>query len=204
MGIVVPLAVLAPLAIAIPKRHSWGPAEKWIAAYLVNSALFNVLAKILAIYKVNNLPFLHLYTLLEFLIITSFFRVIAEPPRIRRLVRWLQAGFSVFAIGYVCTYGNLFAFNMLPRSVAALIIILFCLYFLIDYFSGTGNKYLSFSFITLIGLLVYFSGSICLFALAGFKPNSRLLDNIAWNLHATYLLVMYLIFAYAYYQSGKS
>ena len=97
-SIIVPGAILLPLIIAIIRKGYWGTPEKVVFVYLLTSGLFNVLAVLLAARHINNLPFLHLYTVLEFLLITGFFYVSTNGKTERLLIRSLWILFPVIAI----------------------------------------------------------------------------------------------------------
>ncbi len=48
MGIIVPAAILLPVATAVIRRRYWQPPEKMIFVYLMLSGVFNILAATLA------------------------------------------------------------------------------------------------------------------------------------------------------------
>jgi hypothetical protein len=60
-----------------------------------------------------------------------------------------------------------------------------------------------FAFAVVVALLLYFSGSLTLFALSDFIIANKTINWLIWNTHATFVLIMYLIFAVAYFKTGK-
>ncbi|HYC29801.1 MAG TPA: hypothetical protein VEB42_13305, partial [Chitinophagaceae bacterium] len=53
------------------------------------------------------------------------------------------------------------------------------------------------------GLLLYFSGSFLLFLFFEVLANNRSANNLAWVLHATLVLLMYILFAIGFIRAKK-
>lgn len=203
-SIIVPGAILLPLIIAIIRKGYWGTPEKVVFVYLLTSGLFNVLAVLLAARHINNLPFLHLYTVLEFLLITGFFYVSTNGKTERLLIRSLWILFPVIAIIAILDFSSIFLYNQIPRSISAIIILVFCIHFFMKSLSFSAAPVPFFNFATVVGLLLYFSGSLALFALSNFIIGNKTINLLIWNTHATFVLIMYLIIAVAYFKTRKA
>ena len=203
ISVIVPGVILLPIITAIVRKKHWGPPEKVIFFYLLISGLFNVLAALLAARRINNLPLLHLYTVIEFFIITGFFYVATQSNKDRFVIRSLWLTFPVIAVLAILSFNSLFVYNQIPRSIEAIIILILCIHFFMKSLSFSAAPVPFFNFAIVVGLLLYFSGSLALFALSDFIIGNRTINNLIWNTHATFVLIMYLIIAVAYFKTRK-
>lgn len=201
MGIVVPAAILLPMATAVFRRKYWQAPEKLIFIYLIISGVFNILAASLAARGINNLPLLHLYTVIEFMVIAAFFRSILPPSKTRVMINWLLVVFPVMAGINIYLLNSIFLYNLIPRSVEAIIIVLLCIHYLMKSLSFSAGKSPFFNFAVVVSFLMYFSGSLALFALSDFIIANKKINSLIWNTHATFVLIMYLIIAVAYFKT---
>lgn len=202
-SIIVPGAILLPVTIALIRKGYREPPGKVILAYLFLAGFFNVLAAVLAARHINNLPFLHLYTVLEFWVITAFFHVVSTTRKEKLFIRWLWVLLPILALLAVLKFNSIYRYNLIPRSVEALTILTLCIYFLMKSLSFSAAPVPFFNFAIVVALLLYFSGSLALFALSDFIVGNKTINRLIWTTHATFVLIMYLIIAVAYYKNGK-
>ena len=171
--------------------------------YLALSGGFNLLAKLTA--HTNNLPLLHLYTVLEFCLLCFFYRSLSVHQRSRKNFLLLSIAFVVLAAAYVLFTRSLFTYNALPRFLSSITLTLLGIRFM-AYRLGSGleavpSPHSRFSFIAVIALLLYFSCCSTLFGLSNYfmLHNADMeIDTLIWNIHAIFMSTMYLIFAAAY------
>lgn len=201
MGVVVPSMVMLPIVVAVIKMEYWKAPERLSFFYLIASGIFNVVAKLTASFHINNLPFLHLYTVIEFCLLCAFFRSLFIDRSTRLLLGWLMIVFPVIAVVYIIITDSLFTYNVLPRFLSSIILLAFCIRFLISNLNAREYKN-PFSTIVVIALLLYFSSSSIFFALIEFVRKSKGLVFL-WNVHATFVLIMYLIFTVAYLKINR-
>lgn len=206
MAVIAPSVIIVPLAVAIFKYAYWknSLAEKIAFAYLIFSAFFNIVASVTTYMHINNLPLLHLYTVLEFWIVCIFFRNIFYAKPLRKLLFFLPLAFSVFSVLYIIWAHNLFGFNSLSRFLESMMIVGFCIYFLYLDFSNIVSSQSMFNFSIVVGLMLYFSSASVLFGLSNAILKNRVLNILIWNIHATIMLIMYLIFAWAFLRLKKT
>ena len=198
MGVIVPAAILLPLATAVIRNKYWQNPGKMIFIYLVISGIFNVLAATLAARGINNLPLLHLYTVIEFTVVAAFFRSILQAGKARTVIGWSMLLFPLMAAVNIYLLNSIFLYNLIPRSVEAIIIVIFCIHYLMKSLSFSAGKTPFFNFAVVVSFLMYFSGSLALFALSDFIIANKKINSLIWNTHATFVLIMYLIIAVAY------
>jgi hypothetical protein len=202
-SLIVPASIMLPIVVAISREKYWGPPEKSILVYLVISAFFNTLAAVLAARGINNLPLLHLYTVLEFISLTSFFYFSTDRKTDKDIIKVLWLALPLLTIANVLYLHSIYRYNLIPRSTGAIIILLLCINFLMRSLSFSAQRVPFFTFAVVVALLLYFSGSLTLFALSDFIIANKTINLLIWNTHATFVLIMYLIIAVAYFKTGK-
>ena len=202
-SIIVPGIILLPITIAVIRKKYWGPPEKVIFVYLFISGIFNTLAALLAARAINNLPLLHLYTVLEFLLITGFFYTTSNREKEKLLIKWLWVLFPLIAILNILHLNSIFLYNLIPRSIGAITILILSIHFFMKSLSFRAGPVPFFNFAIVVALLLYFSGSLALFALSDFIIGNIKINRLIWTTHATFVLIMYLIIAAAYFKTGK-
>jgi hypothetical protein len=196
MGVIVPSIILLPISIAIHKHKYWRTTENIFFYYLIAAAFFNLIAIVTGANGINNLPFLHLYTVIEFCILCAVFKSIFINQPVKKLLNILILFFPLLAIAYIVYTHSIFDFNVLPRFLSSIILLLFCLYFI--FFDLNNSKHSSFNVFIVIGLLLYFSSSSIFFALIEYVQKDKEFNRLLWIIHATLVLIMYLIFTKAY------
>jgi hypothetical protein len=140
----------------------FGPAPKAFGYYLVLRAIFEVLASMLMEGGSNNLPYLHLYTLFEFLFLMYFFSRVFVPGR-----SWaLAAGIG----GLIIILNSLFVqdineFNSYSKSLVCLTFILMSIYTLFKIFGRYNRDVMDAYAVKLFcyGLLINLAGSFTLY-----------------------------------------
>ncbi|MEO1449924.1 MAG: hypothetical protein AAFV07_10375, partial [Bacteroidota bacterium] len=156
----------------------------------------------------NNLPFLHVYTIVEFILIISIFYH-GKPGwlSIEAYVGLLVGGVSI-ALGNIVFFQGIWEVNSFSRSLESISLILICLLF----FSYTLRKLdeLNFSrsfmswFATAI--LIYFVANLLLFIYSDFIVGNNIVTErdqrifqIVWSVFNLMNLVRYVLFSIALY-----
>jgi hypothetical protein len=205
IGIIIPLSILIPLIVALYRYHQLPAPAKSIFHYLVFSGVINCIAIIMARNGINNLPLLHLYTMAEFVLLTIFYRQVFSRRIERLFYPYLAAIFAVFCIVNAVFFQPVFSYNTYPRTIESLLLIIMALLFFYKMLSSEQegawykNTFTWFN----IGLLLYFSGSLSLFLLSDVLLKNKQLNEMAWIIHATLVLVMYLLFASGFLNCKK-
>ncbi|HVW14151.1 MAG TPA: hypothetical protein VHB54_10020 [Mucilaginibacter sp.] len=197
-GVVVPTSVILPISIGLIIGYKRNYL-KVIFFYLVFAGIIDVVEEIIGAYHVNNLPLLHFYTIIEFLFMMGFFQTIITEILIRKLIRMLIFLFPLLAILNFIFFQSIYKYNSYPRPIAALIIIGLCITYFFkrnepdDQTSWT-NDPLNWM---VSGLLVYFGSSLFHFAFLNivYEHASLNLYFILGAIHATLVMIMYLLFA---------
>ncbi len=117
------------------------------------------------------------------------------------LIGWLLLIFPLMAVVNIYLLNSIYLYNLIPRSVEAILIVLLCIHYLMKSLSFSAGKIPFFNFAVVVSFLMYFSGSLALFALSDFIIANKKINSLIWNTHATFVLIMYLIIAVAYFKT---
>lgn len=207
-GIIVPVSVLIPIGMAASKRKYADRALKIIWYYLLLDCVVNVLAVVLANHKINNLPVLHVFTILEFVWMSYFYLSVLKDKAAGRMIRFLLVLFPVFCIVNFLFFQSIYQFNTYARPVEALIIMSYSL----AYFAQSNDAETRWSLNPVnwmnSGILLYFSGALFIFSFSNLTVNEiskkyYAINILMWNIHATLLLIMYLLIAFGFSKCRK-
>jgi len=185
---------------------SFGRIPKEISAlrgFLLIDAVTEWLAKWLAVLQVNNLPLLHLYTPLEFLTISWFFKVVfADWVLFQRYFYIWVVIVLAFLIGNSIFLEPLTGFNSNAKTLTQIIIITYATAYFFRSFGKIDFSEKSAFAIALVnvGILFYYSGSLFIFMFSKALNSPEFLANtniqvFFWMLNgALFLLFQILIF----------
>jgi hypothetical protein len=207
MGVIVPLSILLPLFFGIYQYRVLTPAARFILLYLAVSGIINLSATVIAkTYHTNNLPLLHVLTVLELYILVLFYQQLLFSSRIPVMFRMLPLIFLAACVFNAVYVQDIYTYNSYARSLEALIIMLLAInYFAKIAASQQGSKVYplpDFWFNTAVFL--YFSGAFMLFIFSNFIVRvSRHNFNIIWNIHASLVLLMYVLFTIGFIKCKK-
>jgi len=151
---------------------------------------------------INNLPALHIYTILEFISIATFFYAISNDAAEKLAIRTSADIVILVSIVNIMYLTSIYKYNLVPRSVAAIFILVFCIRYMMRNLSFNATHVPFFPFATVVAFLLYFSGSLTLFALSDYVILNKKVSSLIWDTHATFVLIMYLIIAVGYYKTG--
>lgn len=197
LTLVVPLSILLPILIAIINYDKIQPESRIILRYLIISGLINLSAIILIKLKMKNLPLLHVYTIVEAILILSYFRVIFKNPVIKKVLLYITIIFPILCILNFTFLQSIYTFNTYTRPLEAIIITFFC--FLYLYQSGITEDWINkpinwFN----MGILIYFPVACIIFIVSNylvFGQMNKAMNSMVWNMHAVFVMLMYIFWA---------
>ncbi len=202
-AIVVPVSVLIPITIGLVKKVYKDRPLKTILLYLLFAGITDVAERILGTHHVNNLPLLHFYTIAEYLFILRYFQLALNDSRVSKLIGLLLIIFPLFSIVDFIFIQDIHQYNSYPRPVAAIIIIMLCMYYFFRYSDieiKTSWYIVPLNWIT-SGLLIYFCSSLFYFAFINVIYHLSLsIYFIFGEIHATLVLLMYLLFTAGFFR----
>jgi hypothetical protein len=207
-AVIVPTGVLIPIGIAAYQRKYINKALRIIWYYLLLDGAANILASTLAEFNIHNLPVLHIYTIIEFLMLSYFYLLVLNDKTTRVIIKCLMVLFPVFCIVNFLFFQSINHFNTNTRPVEALIVMACSL----AYFAQTNDNSIKWSLNPVnwmnIGILLYFSGALFIFSFSNMvvshmSKKYQAINILMWNIHATLVLAMYLLFAVGFSKCRK-
>jgi hypothetical protein len=203
LRVIVPLAITLPLFFAFFNIRRLSAAEKVMFMYLLVSAIVNAAGAIISANHRNNLPLLHIFTVVEFALIIIFYKKILEDGKYTKQYTALMAVFIILCVINALFFQSIYIYNSYTRSIEAIIIMLFS----VNYFAKLFVQYSdvqitaipSFWFNT--GIFLYFSWSFMFFIFSNVvAKQSSSNGNVLLYIHASFVLVMYVLFAVGFYK----
>ncbi len=191
LGYVVPGIGIAVTIYAYSLKKYWNPSARTLFYYMLMCSIFNIIAK--ATTGSNNLPGLHLYTVLEFLILAWFFSIGEKSKAVYFI---LMIGFTALAVWYGFFYSTIYLYNQIPRFTGSVLLSIFAFRRLIREMDRTNNRFL---LLSISGLVLYYSTCSLLFGLSDMlEKTPKYFTDLVWNTHAAIIMCMYLTIAWAY------
>lgn len=194
---IVPLSILVPILFGLLNYKTANNGQKLLFYYLIASGTINLAAIILINYRMKNLPLLHLYTIVEAVLILSYLRTLFKEHIIKNVLLYVIVLFPLLCIINFTFIQSIFTFNTYTRPLEAILITFFCLLYL--YNSGFMENWIKkptnwFN----IGILIYFPVVCIIFILSNyivFVAKNKDLNLLVWYFHATMSMVMYFAWA---------
>ncbi|GAB2819487.1 hypothetical protein [Ferruginibacter profundus] len=197
VSVIVPLTILLPIGTGVVYYSKLKLYAKTIFWYLVISAVVNTIGTILGRgYHINNLPLIHLFTLIEMLLLFYFYRTILDIEKKNKWFNILVGAFVLVNFANMLFFQSIFQYNSYTRTIEAFICILLSL----NYFAklaATETKVVSQpGFFFNAGIFLYFSGAFMLFIFSNLLITKLNTANflILWNIHAVLFFIMYIFF----------
>ncbi|MCY1515065.1 hypothetical protein D9M68_496400 [compost metagenome] len=195
-GIIVPASIFIPIFIFFFKYRITKIDSRLLFYYLVISGTINLIAIIFSQRSINNLPLLHLYTVVEAIFILSYFHCIFKQPLIKNALLMLIVLFPALCILNFSFLQSIYSFNTYTRPLEAILITFFCLFYL--YKSGFKENWLKepISWFNM-GILIYFPVACVIFISSNYliESTNKEMNTMVWNVHAALVLFMYLFWA---------
>ncbi len=191
-----PWIIIAPFLLSIVFYNRLSKALKIITWYLILSVVTQAVSLLLWKKGINNLPLLHVFTILEFFLLFTYYSFQGKPLLTRFWFYLVSVLFLLFALLDAFVLENLHSFNIYTRSLEAFVFIGLSVHWFIRsltieskavFQDQNALKYMN------AGFFIYFSGSLILFAFSNYINHLGypLLMNI-WTLHTLLLIVLYL------------
>jgi hypothetical protein len=188
--------MLLPFMVGLTTYKKNVPPNRILIVHIVVATVITAVCAVLWNLGRNNMPFLHLYTLLEFGFLSAYYMLVYRAEKIRVAIMACVWLFSAFAVANAVFFQTIFEYNTYARGVEAFIMILYCgvgFYFLMRPQKESLPYRNSFFWIN-TGYFIYFSSSLFLFLLSGYlKYLGREVVLVSWAIHALVMLIMYIL-----------
>src|SRR5690348_4527768 len=121
LSVIVPASILIPIIAGIWRYRQLPGSARLMLAYLVVAGIVDVAASFMADRRINNMPLLHVYTVLEYIMILAFYHQLLTG-KIKLVIKWMMVLFTLLCIAYALFIGSIYRYNVLPRSLEGFII----------------------------------------------------------------------------------
>ncbi|MET0394830.1 MAG: hypothetical protein ABW019_16915 [Chitinophagaceae bacterium] len=207
MSVIAPAFVLVPVSAALIRYRALTRAMRVLFGYLVLTAVVNAVSTLLAENGHSNLEIFHVYTIVESVLLLQFFYLTFRQRRPKRLTRLLMIAFPLLCCLNFIFIQSISGFNTYTRPVECVLFMALCL----AYWWQAGDAETGGSWTAvpvnwvLSGLLLYFSSAFFLFIFTNFMftQYSRAVNETIWNIHATLVAIMYLLFAIGFSKCNR-
>ena len=183
---------------------------KVFSYYLFATGVFQMLALILALNKVNNLPLVHLDTALSFIFLAWFYTSVLEAFINKKIILITCIVFLIFIVLNSLFVQTLFTFNSYALTLESIIVIILSLSTFMLLLNDivkekTKQNIKSINWIN-SGLFIYFSSSLLIFYFGDFfTRNFPVQFNFyIWSLHSFFSVAMYTCFFIGLWKQSKS
>jgi hypothetical protein len=205
-GAIVPLSILLPLFYGFLRWEQIGQSGKVVIFYLLISAFINLGADLLLFNRAANLPLLHVYTAIEFIVLSSFYKHLLQSRRSTLILTISQVVFLLLCVINAIFFQSPLTFNSYSLSAGALGMMLMAVNYFAKLATASSGQRVSnqpeFWFNT--ALFLYFSGSSMLYIASNFLLQvSRKEFQLLWNIHAFFVFFMYILFTIGFIKCKK-
>lgn len=199
--------ILCPLILALINVKSYPKELKVITLYLVSISILGAYSAYLWSQLKNNLPVLHVYTMVEFTGIMLFYQVIFKTY-IEKIWFWvLITCFLAFCLINATCIQDWKIFNTYPRTLESILVIGASLYYYYKITRQTLYTQIEKSPVFWIntGFFIYFSGSFLLFTISNYiLPYSFKFNMMVWQFHAFLSIVNNILIFIGLWQHRKT
>jgi hypothetical protein len=190
--------VFLPLLIAAINFKNYAKELKLIFYYLVLATVTQMLSFAFWKQSINNFPILHVYTIVEYLLLLWFYSVALKKFIPKYVFITLSIAFPVFSVLDSVYVESIYAFNTYGRSLEALIFIFLSISWFVKIVGedeetrhfGKAINYIN------SGFLVYFAGSIAMFAYSSYVAQMSETHRVnVWTIHTVLAVQLYILIA---------
>ena len=185
--------LILPLAVGIFNYKYLKGETMAVFYYVLIAIIFEILSRTLMHLKFRNtLPFLHLYTVLEFsvfwLFYYRFFKVFYSPLGMKVLL----VTFLLFAILNAIFLQKIDTFNTYARGLESLIMIALSLMAFNKIIIELDTRYPTSQPVFWVNsaVLFYFSGNLVVFVMSNYISGDNKLLLVSWGIHAILMAIL--------------
>ena len=191
-------SILLPLSIAVIRFKDLQREMKILALLLSFGAMTELAANLLANNKINNLPILHLYSVVEFSLLFTIYYLFFQGLISRSVYRLGIVGFFMLALINVLLFQGLQTFNTYPLLVECTVFTGLSLLFFYQTLKEKKVLHIEQSamFWFSSGHLIYFAGNLSIFTFSNFilEISNQLHEGI-WAIHSVFLIILYITYS---------
>lgn len=193
---------VVPVAIGLARKKYFNTSEKILLWFVVASALSDVIAFVLQRQDINNMFLFHIYTVVEFTLISLFYVKVISNPRITPFIIGALFPFLCVAVYEFITNRN--GLDVICTTTESIVLML---YAILGFSSMLKNPVQSrvvaiplFWFNTAV--LLYFAGNLFLFVFSNYmQSHFGNQFNGLWRIHSVMSIIFYLLIGTGFWKT---
>jgi hypothetical protein len=184
------LLIFIPLVVLIFNYKYLTKSLKIILYLLAIGFLFNSIEIILASFKIRNVPLFHLYTVIEFVLISLYFYFLTKRDFFKKIIRIFLVIFFVVVVLNKIFLETIDKLDNYTLTIESIFLLILSSIYLTEYLSDNLIvKIRDYKFLLAIGFMIYFGGNLFVFALSN--------EFDIWLVHNILLLLLWSIYTLA-------
>jgi hypothetical protein len=193
---------VVPLTIGLARKKYFNAAEKILLCFVAASSLSDVISVALQRQDINNMFLFHIYTVIEFTLISLFYVKVISNPRITPFMIGALFPFLGLAVYEFITNRN--GLDVICTTTESIILMI---YAILGFSSMLRNPVQSrvvaiplFWFNTAV--LLYFAGNLFLFVFGSYiQSHFQNQFNGLWRIHSVMSILFYLLIATGFWKT---
>ncbi|MES2275269.1 MAG: hypothetical protein V4592_04555 [Bacteroidota bacterium] len=205
-GDIVPASTLIPITAGLIYYRQLNKPLRTLLAYLCIALLINIAGIIMANNGKNNLPLLHFYTMFELLAVMLYYKYAFADKKMDKWIYIIMILYPIFCVVNFTFFQSIKQFNTYTRPLEAIIIIVFSGIYLAGHEANDKQSFANAGRWVASGFMVYLCSSLFQFIFSNVISHNapKQIKMIIWNLHATFVLMMYIFFFVAMMKHERS
>ncbi|MFI5203524.1 MAG: hypothetical protein ACHQF2_03420 [Flavobacteriales bacterium] len=206
LGYISAIATCIPAVVTLFRGKKFLQQLLPVLIYAWLAALFEIAGFILSELSINNLVLIHIFTIIEFASLTYLYFFLFTNRYIQIGIPVLSVAFALFAICYLVIYEAAYEMNPIPRSIEAIVLIVFSIGFFVKLLRDlqVDNLLRNTVFWINTGILIYFAGNFFLFIFSNYvlsQPMEHFYEF--WAMHSCLNIIFNGFLAYGLWQSSR-
>jgi hypothetical protein len=199
------LSLIFPVLVMIMRFRYYGKSLQIICALVTVAAITQVAVEYFWARNENNLFLLHIYTLLEFEIISLFYFLLLKEYVARWIIPLLMAAFFALSLADALLWHGWQRFNTYARSTECVIVMAYTLYYFAKQLEQAQLRSMRKEPVSLINMafLVYFSVCFFLFLFSNLIVEAQFTRRLMWGTHTIALWILYTTIGIALWKAGR-
>lgn len=183
--------IIIPLGVLIFNYKYLTKSLKMILLLLAIGFLFNLIEIILASFQIRNVPLFHLYTFIEFLLISLYFYYLTQRDFFKRIIIIFLVIFLILGVINKIFFETIDKLDNYTLTIESIFLLILSSIYLTEYL--TENlivQFRDYRFLLAIGFMIYFGGNLFVFALSN--------EFDIWLVHNILLLLLWSIYTFSF------
>ncbi|MBU2916195.1 MULTISPECIES: hypothetical protein [Reichenbachiella] len=174
--------------------------QRKLFALIIITAAVELCSRLLWQYQINNMAVFHVFTVVEFCILTSIYKHELNLLRQNNAIQWIRGAFILFAIANTLLWQDFTIFNSNTLTISSALLIALSVMYFYQLLQQTKYEKLEQNPMFWInsGVLVYFSSCIVLFHVTNeLGLEAKQVRELSFSINAIFNVFHYIAFSIA-------